>query len=109
MRRVFGFLVALCGVALIIFSIYVKNQVASGEEQIASAQKKVNQGSSLFSMSPYTKEVGKEITGSAQKKINAGKEQVGYYTQMASWAQMGGIALLVLGAVIIFFPRSKKK
>ena len=109
MKKVFGVLVALCGVGLILFSIYIKNQVEGGKGQIASAQKKVDQSNSLFSMSPYTKGVGQELTGSAQKQINAGKEQVSYYENMATWSQVGGIALIVVGALIFFVGNKKKK
>jgi hypothetical protein len=108
-RRTFGILIVIGGIALILFSQYIKGRVQEGEEQISSAQKKVNQGSGLFSLSPYTKQVGQSMTNSAQKKINEGKQQVGHYSQLADQLQIGGIVVLILGAIIVLIPRKSKR
>jgi hypothetical protein len=108
-RRILGIVVVIAGIALIIISQYIKTQVAEGNLQISSAQEKVNQGNKLFSLSPYSKPIGQQMTGAAQKKINAGQEQVAYYTQLADQMQIGGIALIVIGTVIILIPRKSKR
>lgn len=108
-RRILGVVVLIVGLALIVASQYIKGRVAEGESQISSAQEKVNQGSKLFSLSPYAKPIGEKMTESAQQKINAGKEQASQYGQLADQLQIGGIVLIVLGAVIILIPRKSKR
>ena len=107
-KRIFGILLVLAGVALILTSNYITNQVEAGKEQISSAQDKVNKGNSLFSMSPYTKDVGQEITGSAQKKIDEGKMQVLQYETLAGKLKIGGYVLIIAGGLLIIFGRRKK-
>ncbi len=93
-------------------SSYITNEVISGQEQIESAQKKVDQGNSLFGLSPYTKPIGQSMTGSAQKKINAGKEEVAYYANLASNLKTGGIVTSIVGAAMVLIgllvPRKRK-
>ena len=67
-KRILGILILLCGIAMILGSVYIKQRVAEGKMQISSAQNKVNQGNSLFSLNPVSKEIGKGVTGSAQKR-----------------------------------------
>lgn len=107
-KRIVGIILVLAGIALLLTSNYIVEQVEQGKEQISSAQKKVNQGDSLFSLSPYTKDVGKEITGSAQKKIDAGKQDVLHYETLAGQLKIGGIALIVVGVLLVIFGRKKR-
>lgn len=107
-KRIFGIILVLAGIALIFTANYISNQVEAGKEQISSAQKKVDQGNSLFSMSPYTKDVGQQITGSAQNKIDAGKLQVIQYETLAGKLKIGGIALIVVGVLFIILGRKKR-
>ena len=74
-KRIFGIVALVIGIVLVGFSSYIKSQVAQGKVKIDNAQKQVDQGSSLFSLSPATKEVGKGITDSAQKN----------WTQQTKW------------------------
>jgi len=110
-RRILGILIVLIGAVSIGFSYYIKQQVSAGEEKIESAQKSVDKGNQLFSGSsnPIVKGFGQSMTGSAQKKINKGKEEVVKYATLADQLQMGGIALIVLGAILIVIPRRKGK
>jgi hypothetical protein len=108
-KRIIGIVVFIIGVAMIIVSISIKKQTEAGKTQIAGAQKKVEQGNSLFSLSPVTKGIGQGVTGSAQKKINAGKEQVAQYETIAQWLLIGGIILCVVGAGIVFIGKKKIK
>lgn len=107
-KRIFGILLVLAGVALVLTSNYISNQVEAGKEQINSAQDKVDKGNSLFSMSPYTKDVGEQITGSAQKKIDEGKLQVIQYETLAGKLKIGGIALIIVGLLFIIFGRKRR-
>ncbi len=106
-KRTLGLLILICGIAMIVMAQYIKNRVEQGKEQISSAQKKVKQANSLFSLSPVTKEVGQGVTGSVQKKIDEGKEQVLHYMDFANWLQIGGIVLVILGPVVMFVGRKK--
>ena len=96
------------GVALIGFSIVVKSKVAQGQATIEHAQKSIDTGNTLFSLTPATKDLSKGMTGGAQKKIDAGKEQVAFYAGIANLAQIGGIILVAVGAGALLI-RSKKK
>ncbi|MBS0615875.1 MAG: hypothetical protein JSR58_04920 [Verrucomicrobia bacterium] len=107
-KRILGIILVLGGVALLLVSNYIANQVEQGKEQISSAQKKVDQGNSLFSMSPYTKDVGEQITGSAQKKIDAGQQEVIQYETLAGQLKIGGIVVLVVGLLFVIFGRKRK-
>lgn len=108
--RIFGFLILISGIALMLISNYINTRVVEGRGQVESAQKQVDQSSSLFSLHPATKEIGKGFTGSAQEKINAGQQEVGYYANLANWLWILGIILIVIGAVIVLitFIRRKK-
>jgi hypothetical protein len=109
--RILGILILLAGVASILFSNYITSQVSEGKAQIASGEKKVNQGKQLFSLNPVSKEVGKGLTQSADKKIEEGKQKVSYYENLAQQLQMGGIIGCVVGAGIFIasFLGSNKK
>jgi hypothetical protein len=107
LRRIIGIVVAIAGIALLCVSSYIKGQVAEGQEQIDSAQKKVDTGNRLFSLSPTVKEYSKGLTDSAQKKIDAGQEQVIEYTALAQKLQIGGYILIAVGALLILLPKKK--
>ncbi len=107
-KRICGIVVFICGLALIGGANYIETQVNQGRSQINSAQKSVDRGNSLFSLSPATKGVGQAITGGAQKKIDEGRREVAQYSQLASSLQIGGIILLVVGAGIVLFSWKKK-
>lgn len=109
MKRILGVVLILGGVALMLFSNYILNQVAEGKEKISNAETQVQRGNSLFSMNPVAKEVGKGLTNGVQKKIDAGKQQVGYYEELAGKMRMGGIGAIVLGLVLVLLSFQKKK
>ena len=107
-KRILGLVMLIGAVAMMFASYYIKNRVAEGKEQITSAQQKVDQTNSLFSLNPISKEIGHGVTGSAQQQINEGKEQAGQYATLASWLQIGGIVAAVLGIGLIFFGGRKR-
>jgi hypothetical protein len=107
-KQVIGALLLIGGIFLVGLANYINTQVAAGNDQIFSAQKKVDQGNSLFSNNPITNVIGQSLTSGAQKKINQGKADIQYYTVIAQRCQVGGIALAVIGAGMIYFCRNKK-
>lgn len=106
-KRNSAVLCLIAGAGLLAASFYIHGQVAEGREQISSAQKKVDQSNSLFSVSPYTKGVGNALTGSAQKKIDAGSAEAAHYEEMANMLKFGGFGLLILGAIIFVLSRKR--
>ncbi|MFI5334626.1 MAG: hypothetical protein ACHQT8_05625 [Chlamydiales bacterium] len=107
MKRTMGALVFIIGLLMLGGSFYIKSQVLAGREQISSAQKNVDNGKSLFSLSPYTKDAGDLMAGSVQKKIDAGTAEANRYEQIACWLKIGGIVFMVAGAGIFLLGRKK--
>lgn len=99
-KRILGIIAIVGGVVLLGFSSYIKSQVGEGREKVASAQKKIDQGEGLFSLTPATKSIGKSFTGGARKKIASAEETIAYYQDLADKLQIGGFALIVLGGVV---------
>jgi hypothetical protein len=104
-KRIVGIVVLVIGVVLVGFSIYIKTQVAEGKEEVSRAQRRVDQGNSLFSLTPVTKGIGKGISGSAQEKINEGVRKIGEYSSLASGLEIGGIILILAGLGIILVAK----
>lgn len=100
-------LIFIIGVAMLFGSMYIKSQVEQGREQIKSAQKSVDTGKGLFSLSPYTKDVGSAFAGSAEKKIKAGSAEADRYEKIAGWLQIGGIVFMVLGVGILVLRKKR--
>jgi len=98
----------LAGVAMLFASNYISTQVGEGRQKIDSAQRSVDRGNSIFSLNPVTQQVGRGLTGSAQRQINAGREEVGYYDQMAGRLQFGGIACIIAGGLLFVLGRKKR-
>ena len=107
-KRVLGIVICLCGLALIGVSIYIKGQVAEGQQEIEAGQRKIDQTKTLFSIVPQTKKLGDTLTASGQRRINAGQQQVEEYTALANKLQISGIVLAIVGAGIAIICRSRK-
>jgi hypothetical protein len=101
--RILGIIILLAGIASIFFSNYITTQINEGKIKIEKGQKTVDQSNSLFSLNPYSKQVGQGMTSSAQKKIDEGKNEVARYEQIASTLQIFGIAGIVVGAGVTLF------
>ncbi len=104
-RRILAMVALIAGIALIGFGQYIKMKVAEGREEISDAQTKVDRSGALFSLSPYTKQAGEQLTDSAQKKIDEGKQEVGHYAALAYQLQLGGIVIGILGIIFLIIPR----
>jgi hypothetical protein len=106
-RRILGIILVIAGAVLLYFSHYIDTQVAEGRSKISSGQRQVDTATDLFSVSPVSKEVGKQLTGSAQGKINAGILEANQYAEYATWFMVGGIISMVAG-IGVFFSMKRK-
>ena len=97
--RKLGVVIMLIGALFIGGSIYIKKEVAKGQEQVDSAHRKVKKSDKVFSVVPGSK----KLTKSAKRKISAGQEDIDKYKKVASWLLVSGLILgaASLGALII--------
>ncbi|MEN9343296.1 MAG: hypothetical protein RLZZ453_83 [Chlamydiota bacterium] len=108
-RKIIAGLLIILGVAAVGASMYINEQVLAGAQKIKNAEQSLDTANQLFSLSPVGKDIGKGIRSSADKKINAGKEMVAEYAALAGQLKVGGIAAILIGGVLFFFPRTRKK
>ena len=106
-KRIVGIVILIGGFVMLGFSYYIRTQVAQGQMEVSSAQRKVDRGSSLFNLTPYTKDVGRGIMGSAQSRIDEGKMTIAQYESLANTLQIGGFVCIAIGAIVIFLSRKK--
>ena len=107
-KKISGIILIILGVSLILSSFYIKSLVRTGREQISEAKESIRKGKQLFSLNPYSKEVGKNITDPAERKIKEGSAKADRYDTLALWFQIGGGVFIVIGSVLIFISRKKK-
>lgn len=105
--RKLGVVIFFVGVAMLLGSFYIQNKVDEGREQIEDAERTVGRGKGLFSLSPYTKDIGDALAGGAEKKIAAGTAEADRYERIAFILKIGGIAFMVVGVGMLLIPRRK--
>ena len=108
-KRVISALLIAGGIALLLVTKYIMNQVAQGEEQIASGESKLGTAKSLFSLNPTAKMVGEGLTSGSEEKISQGKEQIAYYTMVANRLQVSGYVLIAVGVGFFFLFGIQRK
>lgn len=97
----------IVGVVAFGLSMYIRDQVDEGRGKVSSAQRRLDQGNSLFNLNPISKEIGKGITSGAQSKINEGILQIQKYNDFAAWLQIAGIVFMVVGGGIAIIAKKK--
>lgn len=102
-----GIVISIIGIICLGFSFYIKHRVDEGKQQIVSAQKKVDQGTSVFSLTPVTKEIGDGLSSPFQEKIDQGKQDVETYETLSNWLLGGGLILVIIG-IQAMFKRERK-
>lgn len=107
-KRTLGITLLILGIAMFLFANYIAQQVIEGKQKISTAQKQVDTGDSLLSLSPYTEDVGKFAKGEAQGKIDAGNAEVRKYELVAKWLHIGGV-IIALGGVYFLILSFRKK
>lgn len=108
-QRVWGVCLALAGAAALFFSGYIYEQVEQGRGQISDAQEKVDVGNNLLSLDPKAKKIGAPVTGSVQKQIDEGAMTADQYEQIAHLLQLGGIALVTVGGILLLVSFVRQK
>ena len=103
----FGVVMFVIGVVAFGLSMYIRDQVDEGRGRVSSAQKRLDQGNSLFNLSPMTKQIGKGFTSGAQNKIDEGILQIQKYNDFAAWLQIAGIVFMVVGGGITIIAKKK--
>jgi len=107
MKKYLGIVLLFAGLGCISFSIYIKEQVKEGRNEIYEGQKTVDQTKSLFSISPYTKPIGEGLANAGQSKIDAGTMKADQYEQMALYLKLSGIVLVITSGVSFFYFSKK--
>ncbi len=103
----FPIILILIGIAAIMGSVYIKNQVVEGRRQIAEGKEKLERGKGLFSLNPITKELGRGLEKQGQSKIKEGTRKADYYQSLSNWMLYGGIVFIVAGSVVLLIKRKK--
>jgi hypothetical protein len=107
-QRIIGLIALIAGVILIGFAMYIKQEVVSGNAQIARGEQKINTTEKVFSLTPTTKQLGSGFTKSGKEQIAKGKEEIAYYTNLANKLQITGIILLIVGGGILIFGKKRR-
>jgi hypothetical protein len=107
-QRIVGIVLLLVGIAALFFSGYIYAQVEEGRGKISNVQSKVDVGNKLLSIDPTLKKIGEPLTGSVQKQIDEGAATAERYETIAHFTQLGGIALLISGAVVLILSFNRK-
>lgn len=107
--RIFGFLILIAGIVCLFISNYIMEQVNEGKLQVAAGEKKVQQGQQMFSGNPLSEQIGGALTNSANKKIAKGKQQIGYYENVANNFENAGYIGIIVGAGFVLYSFFGKK
>ncbi len=107
--KILGILIAIAGIAALLFSNYIDDQVLQGKTKIAQGERAVKKGNQLFSGNPVSEQIGKGLTSGANKKIAKGKEEIAYYEDLSSKLKTGGTVAIIVGAGIFIFSFFRKK
>jgi peptidoglycan hydrolase CwlO-like protein len=108
-KKTFAIALIIIGVIMMFTSHSIHDKVMEGKGQVAQAQETLDRGNSLFSLTPNTSELRKEITSSAQSKIDEGQKKIQFYEQLSSLLFIGGIVVIVIGIGTFFLAFLKKK
>ncbi len=107
-KKIGSLILIVLGLVLIAGSLVINAKVKEGQEQVSSAEKKVDTGDKLFSIAPGGQGIGETLSEPIQKKIEEGKGEIAFYTAVAKWLEIGGIVVLVLGACLILMRKKSR-
>lgn len=103
-KRIIGIIIVLIGILLIFFSFYIKSRVAYELHNVKTKTE-------LLERHPFARSGGKtskqiaSTTGKAANQI--AQERAASYQTTAMWLLISGIVVIIVGALIIVFGRSR--
>lgn len=97
------------GVVVYFFGNYVATQVHEGETKIKNSQRTVDQVNCVSKLNKYSKTASQIATRPVQQKIDEGKIEVSQYKTLIPKLHIGGILLVVIGALIFIWGLFSKK
>lgn len=106
-KRIIAICIAVLGIIMLLFSENIANRVAAGRAEISAGQSQVDTTNKLFSVNPYSKQVGNQLTSSGQQRINEGTQEANYYENLGRMVQIAGVILIVIGGFVFFTSRKK--
>jgi hypothetical protein len=106
-KKVISLVVLVFGFVSVGMSYYIDSKLTEGRSEVESAQKKVNTGKALFSITPETERVGTGLFKGAQSQINEGKQTIEHYQKVADLLMNVGITLVILGGLGFVFSSRK--
>ncbi len=106
-KKKLGIILTVFGAVLLVASSYIKVQVEEGQKKIEGAEQTIGTGDGLFSLTEPTRAIGEHLKAPAEEKIKAGKVQIGFYTALADWMEIGGIGLVLTGTILMFLGKKK--
>lgn len=94
-KRTIGIIILIIGIIVIIYANYQKGR-------IAEAQGNIEKGTSLFSGNSVGGQVGKSIGGAMESKVSS-------YNTPVMLLMTGGIILVIVGAGMALFCKTRKR
>ncbi len=90
-------------------SSYIQSQIDQGQQKIQKAQKSVDTGNAVLSLSPATKKLGENLSKPIQKKIDAGQGTIDRYQAIVSYMKIAGYTAAFIGLGLLLLSFLKKK
>ena len=111
--RIIGILVFVGGIAMMLVSNYIYEQIGEGNRKIENAERKMQTGQSVLKLNPFASETTDMITkpamSSIQRKIDEGKATIEEYEILANRLKIGGIVAIIAGVIIFLLSFIKTK
>lgn len=102
-KKIISLALVLIGALMIGGSLYIKNEVAKGRIELLDAEKTLDAGKALFSLTPVTKALGHKLTESADRKVDDAHIEVAYYANLAENLMIGGVISIAFGLLLFVF------
>ena len=102
-KKQLGIAMLIIGIISVLFAARLNSQVAEGQMRVANAEQQEKHPPRLR---PVRDEIARESNSDLSQKIHNAIEKMSENQQLATWFQIGGVVLIVLGASALL---SRKK
>jgi hypothetical protein len=106
-KKILGIVLVIVGIGLFGFSLYLKQQIESGQIQVSDAQSRLDFGKKLLPSDPLSKGAGNVASSPFQSKIDAAVQQIKTYGSLATGTKLAGFVLILTGGAILLVSRKK--